>query len=312
MWCYLDMMENFYSKSGLTLKKIAEELLFYDLDERIPKISDLAEKFEVGRGTIQTGLKILEENNCIKLESRGHLGTFLRKKDVASLLKYSGVDRVLAVMPLPYSRKYEGLATGLTSEFERLNLSLNIAFMRGAKLRLEGVKEGRYDFALVSKSSALEEMENDHDLMIALSFGKQTYVSKHAVIFSNPTKKQIEDGMKIGIDTYSTDQKILTYAETEGKDIDYIQLNYMHLLQHLKANTIDAAIWNVDEIDTTLYHVEPLTSKKAIQHEEEISEAVCVIRKDNRKIEYILNYLSKEKIVEIQKDVERGNIMPKY
>jgi hypothetical protein len=308
----MSMMENFYSKSGLTLKQVAEELLFYEPDERIPRISDLAEKFQVGRGTVQSALKILEETQSIRLESRGHLGTFLREKCVSNLLKFSGVDRILAVMPLPYSKKYEGLASGLASEFSRLNLAFNIAFMRGAKPRLEGVKEGRYDFAIVSRFSALEEMKNHDGLKIALSFGKQTYVSKHAVIFSDPTKKRIEDKFKIGIDTFSNDQKFLTYAEAEGKNVEYVEMNYMHLLQHLKANTIDATIWSIDEIDTTLYHVEPLTSKKAIQYEREMSEAVCVIRKGNRKVEYILQHLSKENIVEIQKGVERGDIMPKY
>lgn len=306
------MREDLYSKKGIVLQKIAEELLFIEVGERLPKVGDFSEKYQVGRGTTQSALKRLEKENCIALEPRGHLGTFLRSKNLSNLLLFSGVNQITAVMPLPYSKKYEGLATGLTSELEGIGLSLNIAFMRGSKLRLEGVKEGRYDFALVSKYSAQEALKNESNLKIALEFGIKTYVSEHAVIFSNLENKQLKDGMKVGIDSFSMDQKILTQAEATGLTIEYLEFNYMHMLQHLKAKTIDATIWNVDEIDPTLFNIQPLASPLAINYESQMNEAVCVIKKDNRKMEYIIDQLSKNKVVEIQSDVVKGNIIPKY
>jgi hypothetical protein len=306
------MWENFYSKQGIILQKIAEELLFIEVNERLPKVSDFSDNFGVGRGTVQTVLKILESENCIKVEPRGHLGTFLRYKSIANLLKYSGANRIQGVMPLPYSKKYEGLATGFTSELEVLGLPLNIAFMRGSEPRLEGVIEGRYDFALMSKFSAIDEINRDNDIKVALEFGEKTYVSGHAVIFSDPEKNKLEDGMKVGIDSFSTDQKILTHTEAKGINIEYLEFNYMHLLQHLKANTIDAMIWNVDEIDSASLNIQPLSSPLAKQYEKQMNVAVCVIRKDNRKMEYILNLLSQKEIVEIQAQVVKGDIIPKY
>lgn len=308
------MKENFFSKQGLILQKLAEELLFIELDERLPKVSDFSEQFEVGRGTIQTALKILENDNCIKLEPRGHLGTFLRDKSIPDLIKYSGSNQIQGVMPLPYSKKYEGLATGFTSELEDLGLTLNIAFMRGSKPRIDGVKEGRYDFALLSKCSALEELDGDKSssLNIAAEFGEKTYVSGHAIIFANPEHKKLENGMKIGIDSFSNDQKKLTLAEAEGLEIDYLELNYMHLIQHLKARTIDATIWNMDEIDSESFNIQPLSSKGARAYEKKMNEAVCVIKKQNRKMAYILNLLNTKKIVEIQGKVIKGDIIPKY
>ncbi len=308
----MDKNENLYLKSGIIMQKIAEALLFIEIDERIPKVGDLSSEFNVGRGTIQTILKKLEDLDCVKLESRGHLGTFLREKNINNLLNYSGISQITAVMPLPYSKKYEGLATGLTYEFEQLNLSFNIAFMIGDKLRLNGLKEGRYDLALVSRFSALEELKNRSELSVALDFGAQTYVSNHAIIFSDPLKTTITDGMKIGIDDCSTDQVTLTNAETEEKKVEYVKLNYMHLLPNLRANNIDATIWSIDEIDKDYFHTQPLSSAKAIQYEKEMSKAVCLIQKENRKMEYILSLLSKEKIVKIQSLVEEGNFIPRY
>lgn len=306
------MLENFYSKKGVILQKIAEELLFIKLNERIPKIADLSNRFQVGRGTIQTALKTLEKAKCIKLESRGHLGTFLRGKNESVLLYFAGVDRVTGVMPLPYSKKYEGLATGFTSALENLQLSLNIAFMRGAQLRFEGVAEGRYDFAIVSEYSALAGINENPSLSIALSFADQTYVTNHGVFFSDPHQQKIEDGMKVGIDPYSTDQKILSHAETAGKSVQFMELNYMHLLQNLRAHTIDATIWNIDEVDPSLYHIKPLSTPKALAYGGQMSRAVCVIRQDNRKIEYILGMLAPGNIINIQTQVEQGDLIPKY
>ncbi|WP_053360921.1 GntR family transcriptional regulator YhfZ [Bacillus sp. FJAT-27251] len=306
------MIEEFYSKSGLTLQKVAEELLLGEVGQRIPKISDLTEKYQVGRGTIQSALKKLDEAKCIKLESRGHLGTFLREKDLTKLLQYSGIGSMTGVMPLPYSKKYEGLATGITSEFEKLNIPLNIAFMRGARPRLQGVIEGRYDFAIVSEYSAIKEMAENENLMLSVSFGPQTYVSGHAVILSDKTKTVMEDGMKIGIDSNSFDQQILTYAEAEGKKVEFIELNYMHLLEHLKAKTIDATVWNMDEREIARFKVQPLHSKKAIDFEKEMSKAVIVIRRDNKKLHYILDLLSVFNIHDVQAKVESGDLMPKY
>jgi hypothetical protein len=308
----MEGLNNMYSKKGIILQKIAEELLFIGVNERLPKVGDFSERFQVGRGTVQTVLKQLENETCIKLEPRGHLGTFLRYKDDFKLLKFSGVDRVTGVMPLPYSRKYEGLATGLTSELESLGLSLNLAFMRGSKNRLDGVKEGRYDFALVSKYAALEELKSDSTLKIAMEFGTNTYVTKHAVIFSDPAKVKLEDGMKVGIDSTSADQKILTHIETKGLNIEYLELNYMHLLEHLKAHTIDAMIWNVDEIDASSFNIQPLYSPLAIQYEQQMNKAVSVIREDNRKVAYIKNLLSTNKIIKIQSKIVNGELIPKY
>lgn len=309
----MDQLENLFTKKGIILQKVAEDLLFIEVNERLPKVGDFAVKYQVGRGTIQAVLKKLEDESCIRLEARGHLGTFLRNKNISNLLRFSGANQITGVMPLPYSKKYEGLATGITSQFEQLGISLNIAFMRGSKPRLNGVKDGRYDFALVSKFSAIEEMKKDRSLKIALEFGSKTYVSEHAVIFSDPDKKNIRDGMKVGIDSFSTDQQILTNAEVQGlNNIEYLEFNYMHLLQHLKAQTVDAMIWNVDEIDHTTYNIRPLTSPLAIQFEKQMNEAVCVIHSENRKMEYILHLLSLTRIVETQKQVVKGDVIPKY
>ncbi|KMJ59083.1 hypothetical protein AB685_08445 [Bacillus sp. LL01] len=305
---------NLYTKSGIILQKLSEKLLFVEVNERIPRVEDLSMELEVGRGTIQTTLQRLVKLEAISLESRGHLGTFLRYKDTKELLKCAGMNQVTAVMPLPYSRKYEGMATGLTIAFEKLNIFFNIAFMRGSSLRIEALRDGRYDLALVSKFSARQHqhMAEDNELEMGLVFGPQSYVSNHALMFAKKESSSIQDGMKIGVDPSSTDQKTLILAETEGKDVELISLNYMHLLSNLHAGEIDATVWNVDERNHDQINIRPLTALAAIQMEEEMTEAVCLMKKGNRKLQYLLELISIEEVTHIQKQVERNEVIPRY
>ena len=108
----------------------------------------------LGRGTVQGALRLLEEMGAIRLESRGHLGTFLSRKDDQALWEIAGMSHVVGVMPLPYSRKYEGLATGLVEAFREINVPFNLAFMRGSTHRIDALQSGRYDFAVVSGLAA--------------------------------------------------------------------------------------------------------------------------------------------------------------
>lgn len=305
------MIQGLNSKSSVVLKHLAEELLFVGLDTRIPRIEELSNKYGVGRGTIQNVLKKMEESHCIALESRGHLGTFLRNKNVDLLLQCCGVRSIIGVMPLPYSRKYEGLATAMHTSFEKIGIPLHCAFMRGATVRLNNVIDGRYDFALVSKYAALSAMSKSDDLVIVKEFGADSYVSRHALIFAEETSG-IQDGMKIGIDNYSIDQQVLTNLEVKGKNVEFINLNYMHLLNHLKAKSIDAMVWNVDEIDVSSFYLQELSSKEALDMDKEMSQAVCVINKNNPKMEFMFNQISTDDVMEIQKQVELGMLIPKY
>ncbi len=304
-------MQGLNSKSSVLIQKVAEEILFVELDARIPKIDELSRKYSVGRGTVQSVLKKMEENHCIVLESRGHLGTFLRNKNTNMLLQCCGVGNIVGVMPLPYSRKYEGLATAMHEGFEELGLPLHCAFMRGATIRLDNVMEGRYDFALVSKYAAEEAVSKSEDLLIVKEFGPNSYVSRHALVFAEEVNG-IQDGMKIGIDSYSIDQQVLTHLEVRDKKVDYVNLNYMHLLKHLKAKSIDAMVWNMDEIDDSSLYVSGLTSMEALEMDREMSRAVCVISKQNKKVEYLFDLISSDRIMAVQQEVESGKRMPKY
>ena len=207
----MDYHQKLLSKNGLSTMTLAKEFLFWQLGEKIPTVSDLKEKVGLARGTIQNSIKFLQENGAIKLESKGHLGTFLRAKNTAILLAFAGITSIVGVMPLPYSKRYEGFATGLIVAMEnQYNLPASMAYMRGATNRIAMLLADRYDFAIISRYAANNIMKKNDSVQIVKAFGRHSYLSEHVIVFHDAKCKAIENGMKIGIDNDSIDQKVLT------------------------------------------------------------------------------------------------------
>ncbi|WP_438588919.1 YhfZ family protein [Dubosiella newyorkensis] len=66
---------------------------------------------------------------------------------MAKLLEISGITQILGVMPLPYSKRYEGLATAWwRMSKNRYNIPVSLAFMRGSKNRVSMVLCGPVRF----------------------------------------------------------------------------------------------------------------------------------------------------------------------
>ena len=55
--------------------------------------------------------------------------------------------QILGIMPLPYSRTYEGFATAIYEQLSKVHF--NMAYARGAVGRIHLVEAGTYQFAVV-------------------------------------------------------------------------------------------------------------------------------------------------------------------
>ncbi|ALX47823.1 GntR family transcriptional regulator YhfZ [Lentibacillus amyloliquefaciens] len=305
--------ENLYSKNGLAAKEIAKMLIPIEKGNRIPRIDDFAQKLSLGRGTVQGGLNVLENMHAVEIESRGHLGSYLINKDEYLLKEVAGVNSYLGAMPLPYSKLYEGLATGLIEVSDKKLNRINLAYMRGAKKRIEALKARRCDFVVMSGLAAEDEMKEDNTLQIIQSFGPFTYVSSHKVFLANSKNDRIKDGMRVGIDYTSTDQSKLTLLECKGKNVEFIPVNYMQLFEQLLNGSIDAAVWNSDEIKAAekLKRID-FHSEQANLLSEKASTSVILMEKEREDIGEYLTELDTRRVTEIQKMVLDNKKLPHY
>lgn len=310
-----DYRTKLMSKNGHVAMLLAKELITYDVGDRIRTIEEYTRKFNTGRGTIQAALKFLQNEKAIILDCRGRLGTFIVDIDYKTLWAISGFGVIMGVMPLPYSKRYEGLATGLYKSFEKANIPFSLAFMRGAGKRLEALNLKKYDFAITSKLAANYEISNYSNIDILHEFGKKSYVGSHKIIFRDSTKSKIEDGMRIGIDTSSPDQYLLTKYECEGKEVKYIETFYNQFIRKLENDEIDAAIWNEDEIKEKSLDLNIRSPKnpKAVEINKNDTVAVLVVNNENKELKTVINkFIDLDVIEGIQKKVLNNEIIPKY
>ncbi|MDY0406732.1 GntR family transcriptional regulator YhfZ [Virgibacillus sp. 179-BFC.A HS] len=297
----------------MAAKKIAQELIYVDEGDRIPRVDDFVQSLSLGRGTVQGALKVLEDLRSIRLESRGHLGTFLIDKNVHLLKEIAGVGSFMGAMPLPYSPLYEGLATGMIEVSYRMHERMNLAYMRGSKQRLEGLRARRYDFVVMSLLAAEEEMKHHENLNIAMDFGPQTYVMKHQIFLADATKEHIEEGMRIGIDYTSIDQSKITLLECENLDVELVPINYMQLFENLQSGSLDAAVWNSDESRANrVFKKVDFRTKKARHVAEKASTSIILTEKDRADVQNFLSQLDKQEIIEIQQLVVNKKKLPHY
>ena len=305
-------MRDLQSKSYTVTQSLSRYFLSVDINDRIKTISDFTMTLDVARGTIQNSIQTLKDSNAIELKARGALGTYLVAKDMKLLLRFANINYLIGTMPLPYSKLYEGLSTGIIEVMqERLDMSVNLAYMRGAQKRIDMVAEGRYDFAVVSKYAANYFLKNnDESIQIVSDFGPQSFLMGHALILKDPKKLKIENGMRIGIDEASIDQSQLTLIATQNIDVKLIPLSYSQFLNSLDSGDIDGVIWNIDELEDKLdkYNVVNINNDNL-----DNTTAVLVANKNRREIIKLLEKsINIDSILNIQKEVVSGRLTPSY
>jgi hypothetical protein len=308
----MNIKEQLMQKNGLAAVKLARELITMKEGDRINTIAEYSARYETARGTVQSALKLIEDHRAVSIEARGHLGSFISSINYELLWDFTDFGTIMGVMPLPYSKLYEGLATGLYKESENRKFPFSLAYMRGAENRIKALSQGRYDFAVVSKLAAQHSIKNGSGIDIALQFDKYSYVNEHAIVFSSPSKKTIEHGMRIGVDKSSIDHYLLTLSQCKDKMVEIVDLPYNQVVQKIISCEIDAAVWNVDEIIERQININyyPLENN---QFNGEDTEAVLVINRKNYGMKNLLEqFVDCLKVREYQKKVVTGQLIPNY
>ncbi len=279
---------DFVAKHAKAAMRIAQDLVSKKPGQRLPPVGEYAVELGVGRGTVQTALRLLQDGKAVTLVPRGHMGTFVESIDPALLWEFTGFGTVTGVMPLPYSLRYQGLATGLYRAFQEAGVPMVLAHMRGARRRLEALNSGRYEFALVSRH-AYEAMRGEVDYLdLALELGPQTSVREHVLLLRDPNAAGIADGMRVAIDPASIDVSRLTLRECGEAKVTLVELPYTQFPGQMKQGAIDAAIWDAEEgTPPGAGKVVPLGSG-GLGAIPETGEAVVVVHRDSQVLKAVL------------------------
>jgi hypothetical protein len=303
------------SRQGIAAVKLAGVLATQQPGDRLQPVREYAQKFGAGVGTMHGALAYLERSGAVKLDRRGHLGTFIREINYPLLWRLSGQNYILGGMPLPYSRRLEGLATGLHEAFEQAGMALNLVYSRGALNRLQALSMEKLDFVVLSRFACRNARQRGMAIEEVLSLGVGAYVGQHIILLADHDREGIEAGMRVGIDTASIDQVLLAKEACLGKDVKYVEISYMNLMEAMEKGQIDATIWNGDDFYASYrpFKALPLVPSNATDHSQEDTEAVIVVGQGNLLVLPTLrSIINKEFVCEIQRQVMDNERMPTY
>ncbi|MEQ2025847.1 GntR family transcriptional regulator YhfZ [Xenorhabdus szentirmaii] len=301
------MSQTFIKKEGIAQAFLARYLLSEQCGNRLKTIELLAKECELSVGLMQAALKSLEQAQAIGIKRRGRNGSYLSQINHKLLLEYANIGNVVCAMPLPYTRTYEGLASGLKALCA--GVPFYFAHMRGSDIRIECLLNGIYDLAVTSRLAAEQHPEHK-DLYIALSLGTRSYTDRHRLIFRQGEKETIR---RVGLDSASADQKIMTSQYFAGKEIELVEISYHECLNQIIKGHIDATIWNVGQGHELL--AQGLTTELPEDSEcfTKASEAVILTRKDNIPIQQFLRTIvDRDALLAHQKNVIAGIAEPAY
>lgn len=300
------------ARGGATVTRLSRFLLGCRAGERLPKLHLLAGQFSCSNGTLQTAISTLENLGAAELESRGRSGTFVVNLDYSQLWELAGNRFISIVMPMPYSSRYEGLATGLQYSFSQSQIPLTTMFVRGAGHRIRVIGDGRADYAVVSGLVAKQEMgiESIHD------YGAHSYVGEHGLLLRKD--RTIDDPeLRIALDPASPDQYAMTreiLGELHGRTI--VRASYQHIGTLFEKDLIDAAVWNFDGVAAHILNsvtLVPLPRSAGIAVNDDNTHAV-VVRKSQHGPDPIavLEAIRNPAVMQIANEVRDGKRMPSY
>lgn len=305
--------DRFLKKKGIVVNQLASDILQLKKGDRLRSISEYQSKFQISRGTVQNALGYLKEVGAIKCKSHGHLGTFIESIDYSILQKYALSESILGTMTLPYSKLYEGLATGIYEAFKENNINLNMAYLRGSRERIHSINQKTYRFAVVSRFAAKKALEQGEPLEIVVDFGDHTYLSEHCLFLSSKGDKKITDGMRVAIDYDSFDQQLLTQKLISGKEVTLVEMPGHQIMYSLSNDTIDAGIWNRDEVNIDNYPKVYCSRISEADIELDMSASVIICHREDLPMKTVFRKnFDMQKILEIQQEVKNGTMIPRY
>ena len=309
----LKLSQDFFLKNRLIVMRLARDLLVAELGSRIRTVDYYANQFDVSRGTIQKAMQFLVEQRCVTSDFRGHLGSYLTFKDDEKLWEYSGFGALSGAMPLPLAPLTAGLATGICDCMKAEDVAFNCVFVQGSRVRVKGLRQGKYDFIIASRLTEQAISNEYDDVQKVLDLPNCIYAGRYILLFANPSKSEIEDGMIIAVDPTSIDQMYLTELVCAGKDVTVHESTYLDTLYKVKSGEADVTVSRADAVaDFKLVrqdtHVKKLVLPGCTDAEIDLfGTAVVLAMNDNYGLAALLQkILSPSVVAQTQKQVMAG------
>jgi hypothetical protein len=264
-------------------------------------------------GSVSTALNGLQDIGAVKIEKRGHLGSVVVSLSLGELWNLVERDPLVIAMTLPMHRRFEGLATGVKMALERAGIAAYLIFIRGSRTRLKALQDNRCHVAIMSGLAADELCTGDQETLLRLPPG--SWIADYIIIYRELSMEQA-GSLRVAVDPDSYDHKRLTELEFSRPGVIYRTAPFVQFPRLLKNGDVDAILWTSDQVDAFsaegISH-RPLSRQVMELVGEKSVSAAFVARKGSEVVRAILQAtVNPEEIMEIQKQVVSGELIPEY
>jgi hypothetical protein len=311
-----DPMLGLLEKNGLICREIARDVIGLEPGTRIRTTSEYARLLRAGQGTVQKAFKTLEDMGAVEIETRGHRGTYLNRKDLGRLWAISGLGTVTGMMPLPDSGEFEGIATALTLLYREADIPFNLLHLNGATRRVEYLKSGA-DFVVLSRFAAERARAADGDLRLLLSCGPDTFYRGDSLAVLTRPGTDGSEVRRVGLDGSSWDHAEITRREFSDRPVEFVQTPYHMIPDLILGGSIDAAVWRRTtkrvEAASRILNLRPLGSEGARRMvQDQSSLAVVSLRDNDAKNSLFQQVIDEARLSRIQREVMSGERIPLF
>jgi hypothetical protein len=297
-------------------RRLAAHFLGAEVGERLPSVRNLARANQSSVGSISNAINELEELGAIQIERRGHLGSFVKQRNLGILWSIAEQGPMVIGFPLTSSPRFSGLATGLKKLLSDAGIEAYLIFIRGSLTRIQALREGRCHAVVMSAFAADELCTDEEEILLRLP--PESYVASHKVYYRTPIPGK-EQSLKVAIDRDSIDLSCIAELEFASREVEFVPVPYVLTHHMLVDGHIDAAVWSSDDMHAYLsqQHAQivdqPLSENTVSQIGATDTSASLIAPAWSHSVHAVISSaLEPHQIIEIQQKVLAGEIDPEY
>jgi hypothetical protein len=298
------------------LRYLAAHFLGTEEGERLPSVRDLARANQSSVGSISNAINELEEVGAIKIDRRGHLGSFLIKRSLGILWSIAEQSPMVIGFPLTSSPRFSGLSTGLKKLLSDAGIEVYLIFIRGSRTRIQALREHRCHAVMMSAFAADQLCTDEEEILLRLA--PESYVASHKIYYRIQPPGD-ERPLRVAIDRDSIDLSCIAELEFAGREVEFVPVPYVLTHHMLVDGNIDAAVWSSDDMHAYLSQQnsqildQPLSENTIRQIAHLDTSAALVAPAWSHSVQAVINSaLDPQQIIEIQQKVLAGEIDPEY
>ena len=255
------------------VRRIATDALALGTGARLPTNAEYLRDHQLGAGTVQRALKVLEERGALRTTSHGHRGRTVDTVDVGQAWQAGGLAPIRLILPPGGPAEIDVLEAALAEELTRLGIPHTVTHLRGGSGRLAAVLAGSHDIALTSAG-----VVPDGASRLTRVLAPGTYYAPGRLA-SVHRADATAAARRVAIDTQSPDHAALTTAEyPTDEGFAYVETPFTRVPAAVLRGEVDAGIWHLQEsvipLDLAGLRTEPLHRPATQRAWERLSAAV--------------------------------------